>query len=137
MAAITITKAEITAGLERESSFQSINLTDGNNVSIYDKVFIDNDAVLKGAVNEAVNNLTQNMQKFMTSPYSETNAEYNWTLSKRPDGIKDDMLNYIVDFTMNEWCLKVLKDKENSFAGRAVGALKNVARKLYFKSCPV
>lgn len=131
-----ILKTKITEGLERESSLLSENLNDNRGVSMYDRVFVDNDAVLAGAVNEAVNNLTQNMQHFITA-YGETCTTYSWTLTKTPDGLADDVLNYIVDFTMNEWCLKVLKDGNNSFAGRAAMALQNIARKLYFKSCPV
>lgn len=131
-----ILKSAITEGLERESSLMSINLTDGNNVSLYDKIFIYNDAVLSGAVKEAVSNLIQNLQRF-TIAYSETATAYNWALSKSPDGIQDDILNYIVDFTMNEWYNKVLKDKANTYGTRAAGVLQNIARKLYFKSCPV
>lgn len=132
---ITITKAQIADGLERESSLLSVNMNDGNGVSMYDRVFIDNDEILSGAIDEAVNNLTQNMQHFVTA-YSGSNG-YTWTLKKEPLGVKDDMLNYIVDFTMHEWCVKVLHDSNDSFVGRATAALQNVARKLYFKSCPV
>lgn len=131
-----IQKIDITAGLERESSLMSVNLNDNSGVSMYDRVFIDHDEILAGAVNEAVNNLTQNMQVFTTA-YSETPTAYSWTLTKTPNGLADDVLNYIVDYTMHEWHVKALREGADSFGARAAASLQNIARKLYFKSCPV
>lgn len=130
-----ISKYWITDGLERESSLLSVNLQDKNGVSMYDRVFIDRDEILYGAINEAVSTLTQNMQEFVTS-YEETNNSFIWTLSKTPYGLHDDIMSYIVNYTMNEWCIKALKDKDNSFVGRANISLKNVLKKLYFKPRP-
>lgn len=131
-----IKKTDIIDGMERESSLLSVNLEDKNGVSMYDTVFIDHNELLYGAISEAVGNLTQCMQSFV-AVYGEDAEGYEWSLTKgEPYGLADDVLNYIVDCAMSEWCIKVLKDG-GDYAGRANAALQNVARKLYFKSCPV
>ena len=132
---VIIEKTKIAEGLERESSLISVNLTDNSGVSMYDRVFIDNDAILAGAVSEAVSTLTKDMQLFVRG-YNENRNSYVWDLDKIPFGISDDILNYIVCHTMNEWSIKALKKNDNSFAGRATVSLQNIARKLYFKSRP-
>lgn len=133
---IAITKQSITEGLERESSLLSVNLKDNNNVSLYDRVFIYNDSILGGAISEAVNIVLREAARFVVG-YEETVNQYTLTLKKEPYAIHDDILNYIVCYTMFEWCTKSLQAKDNTFATRAAASLKSVLKKLYFKEEPV
>jgi len=136
---ITIIKADIIEGLQRESSLLSVNLNDDKGVSMYDRVFIENDALLYGAITEAVGNVTQEAIAFVQDQ-TETAQQYQWTLTKTiPVGIKNDVLEYIVCYAMHEWFIKSLNKngQGDSFDNRATASLKNILKKLYFKPAPM
>ena len=136
---ITITKADIVEGLQRESSLLSVNLNDDRGVSMYDRVFVENDALLYGAITEAVGNITQEAMAFVQNQ-TETNQQYQWTLIKSvPVGIKNDELEYVVCYAMHEWFIKSLNKngQGDSFDNRAALSMKNILKKLYFKPVPM
>lgn len=136
---IIITKADIIEGLQRESSLLSVNLNDDRGVSMYDRVFVENDALLYGVITEAVGNITQEAMAFVQDQ-TETNQQYQWTLTKVvPMGINKDVLEYIVCYAMHEWFIKSLNKngQGDSFDNRAALSMKNILKKLYFKSAPM
>ena len=138
---IIITRRAIAEGLQRESSLLSINLNDKNDVSMYDRVFIDNDTLLYGAVTNAVGTLTREVMNFVAEHNFNSDFDaYNWTLRKIVTaGLEKDFLEYIVCFAMHEWYIKSLNSngQNDSFASRATNAMQTILKKLYFKAAPM
>lgn len=138
---IIITRGAIAEELKRESSLLSVNLDDKNGVSMYDRIFVDNDTILYGAVTNAVGNLTREARKFISQHnYNSEFESYNWTLRKvAPDELDRDFLDYIVCFTMHEWYAKSLNNsgQSDTFGTRATNAMHTILKKLYHKPSPM